>query len=109
MVYVMWEDRYNAFKAKYQELNFKTIAQALEEPTGWAAIASKPEWGLFTFGHTNPTQSNSGLMTLVLMAFDYYDAARGLKPDQIMNADFLGWLKAPRVLWTPARRAPAIS
>lgn len=94
MVYVMWEDRYNAFKAKYQDLNFKTIAQALSEQTGWAAIANKPEWGLFTFGHTNPTQSNSGLLTLVLMAYDYYDAARGLKPDQIMNAEFLSWLKA---------------
>jgi ABC-type Fe3+ transport system substrate-binding protein len=93
MVYVMWQDRYDAFIAKFQELNFKTIAQALEEPTGWAAIASKPEWGMFTFGHTNPTESNSGLLSLVLMAYDYFDVMRGLKPEQIMEAGFLDWLK----------------
>ena len=93
MVYVMWEDRYDAFKTKYQDLNFKTITQALEEPTGWAAVAGKPEWGMFTFGHTNPTESNSGLMTLLLMTYDYWDVMRGVKPEQIMNADFLAWLK----------------
>jgi len=93
MVIVMWEDRYDAFLAKYGEVNFKTIAEALAEPTGWAAIASKPEWGLFTFGHTKPTHSNSGLLSLVLMAHDYHAVPRGLKAEQVMDAGFLAWLK----------------
>lgn len=70
MVIVMWEDRYQAFIGKYSEVNFKTLAEAVGERTGWAAIANKPDWGVFTFGHTKPTHSNSGLMSLVLTAYD---------------------------------------
>ncbi len=93
MVIVMWADRYEAFIAKYSEVNFKTIAEALNEQTGWAAIASKPEWGPFNFGHTSPEHSNSGLLTLVLMAYDYAGVVRDVKPAQIMDAGFLTWLE----------------
>jgi len=92
MVYVLWDDRYQAFIQKYGEVNWKTIAQALNEPTGWAAIAARPEWGVFTFGHTKPTHSNSGLLSLVLMGYDYFDVMRDLKPSQIMDAGFIDWL-----------------
>lgn len=92
MVIVMWEDRYQAFIDRYQEVNFKTLATALAEPTGWAAIANRPEWGLFTFGHTKPTHSNSGLLTLALMAHDYHNVGRRLSAEQIMDADFLAWM-----------------
>lgn len=94
MVVVMWEDRYQAFMAKYQQLNFKTIGEALLEPTGWAAIADQPAWGPFTFGHTMPTHSNSGMLTLVLMAYDYWGEQRKLKAKQVMDAGFLEWLAA---------------
>lgn len=94
MVMIMWADRYEAFMAKYQEVNFKTIAAALAEPTGWAAIAEQPSWGIFTFGHTQPTHSNSGLLALVLMGYDYAGLSRGLKAKHIMDEGFLSWLKA---------------
>jgi hypothetical protein len=54
MVFVLWAERYDAFIAKYKEVTFRTIGQALKEPGGWDAIAKKPEWGLFKFGHTHP-------------------------------------------------------
>src|SRR6266849_1255705 len=62
MVFVVWDERYQAFRQKYKELSFQTINQALQEKGGWNTIAGKPEWGLFKFGPTNPVQSNSGLM-----------------------------------------------
>ena len=92
MVIVMWEDRYNAFVTKYKDVNFKNIASALEEKTGWVAIAQKPEWGIFTFAHTIPTTSNSGLLTLVLMAHDYFDVSRDIKVSKIMEEEFLTWM-----------------
>ncbi len=92
MVIVMWEDRYTAFTAKYNDMNFKNIASALEEKTGWTAIAQKPEWGMFTFAHTIPTSSNSGLLTLALMAYDFLDVSRGIKAEQVMDEGFLTWL-----------------
>jgi Ca-activated chloride channel family protein len=92
MIFVMWAERYDAFIAKYQELSFDTIGKALKEPGGWDGIAKKPEWGLFKFGHTHPNQSNSGLMTLVLMAFDFHKKNRGIEMKEILNPEFQTWM-----------------
>jgi ABC-type Fe3+ transport system substrate-binding protein len=93
IVFVMWEERYQAFKAKYGEVNFKTLGQALAEPGGWATIANKPEWGVFKLGHTNPNQSNSGLAALVLMAYDYHDKNRDLTMADILDVGFQDWMQ----------------
>lgn len=93
MVFVMWEERYRAFAEKFKELSFKTIGEALKEKGGWDAIAGKPEWGLFKFGHTDPNQSNSGLMTLVLMAYDYHNQCRDLTLKEILSLPFQDWLQ----------------
>jgi ABC-type Fe3+ transport system substrate-binding protein len=93
MVFVMWEERYDSFTAKYQEVSLKTIALALQEKGGWDAIAGKPEWGLFKFGHTDPNRSNSGLMSLVLMAYDYNNLCRDLPLKAIVNVDFQDWMQ----------------
>lgn len=88
MVFVMWNERYNAFKAKYAEINFDTLSRALAEQTGWQAVAGQPDWGLFKFGHTVPSESNSGLNTLILMAYDHAKKNRGLTLADVVNADF---------------------
>ena len=93
MVFVIWDERYQAFARKYQALTFRTIGQALDETTGWSGIAGHSEWGLFKFGHTHPNQSNSGLMTLVLMAFDYHRKCRGLEMKDILDAGFQDWMR----------------
>lgn len=92
MVFVMWQERYAAFVAKYQEVSFKTIGQALAEPGGWDAIAGKPEWGVFKFGHTHPNQSNSGLMTLLLMSYDFHNKSRGLVMKDLLDPAFQTWM-----------------
>jgi len=92
MVFVMWAERHDAFVAKYKEVSFITLGEALREPGGWDAIAKKPEWGIFKFGHTHPNQSNSGLMTLVLMAYDYQKKTRGLSLKDILNPEFQTWM-----------------
>src|SRR5262245_569796 len=92
MVFVMWAERYDAFIAKYGGVSFQTVATALREPGGWDAIAKKPEWGLFKFGHTHPNQSNSGLMTLILMAYDYHKKTRGLSLKDILDPAFQVWM-----------------
>lgn len=93
MVFVMWAERHAAFKAKYGEVSFKTLGQALAEPSGWQAVAGKPEWGLFKLGHTHPNQSNSGLATLALMAYDYHGKTRGLTMQDILDPGFLDWVR----------------
>ena len=92
MVFVVWEERYNAFIQKYKVMNLDTINQALQERSGWAAIANQPDWGLFKFGHTHPNESNSGLMTLVLAAYSYNHKTKDLTVGDVVNANFQQWL-----------------
>ncbi len=92
MVFVMWEERYQAFIQHYGKVSFDTIAQALHEKGGWETIAGKPEWGLFKFGHTHPNQSNSGLMTLVLAAYSYQHKTSDLTLKDIVDVKFQDWL-----------------
>jgi Bacterial extracellular solute-binding protein len=93
MVFVMWKERYDAFVEKYQTVSFATVGQALAEKGGWDAIAQKAEWGVFKYGHTNPSQSNSGVMTLVLMAYDYHKKSRELTLKDILDVQFQTWLQ----------------
>jgi hypothetical protein len=92
MVFVMWEERYPAFMQKYKTISFETIGRALDEKAGWDAIAMQPDWGLFKFGHTHPNQSNSGLMALVLMSYDYHKKTHGLTQKDLLNPAFQDWL-----------------
>ena len=77
---------------KYKVVSLDTINQALQEKTGWDAIAHQPDWGLFKFGHTHPNQSNSGLMTIVLAAYSYHHKTKDLTVRDVVNADFQQWL-----------------
>lgn len=92
MVFVSWKERMGSFKQKYSNLTFTTLSQALKEKGGWAAIAQKPEWGFVKFGHTHPNQSNSGLMALILMAYDHLDKDRNLTLADILNTGFQSWM-----------------
>jgi len=92
MVFVMWAERHEAFRAKLGPAGFDTVSRALADKTGWAGIAGKPEWGLFKFGHTHPNESNSGLMTLVLMAYDFHKKSRGLELADVLDAGFQTWM-----------------
>jgi Ca-activated chloride channel family protein len=72
---------------------WKPMAQALgwpDKPVGWADVlslskdprgwASKqhPEWGAFKFGHTHPTFSNSGTLSVLAEAYAALGQTRGL-------------------------------
>ncbi len=93
MVFVLWDERYQAFVDKYGQVSFDTLAQALKEKGGWDAIAGKPEWGLFKFGHTNPNQSNSGLVTLILSAYDYHGKSNDLVLKDILDVGYQTWMQ----------------
>ncbi len=92
MVFVSWGERTDAFLTHYKEMSFKTVGEALKAPGGWDGIAQKPDWGFYKFAHTHPSQSNSGLMALLLMAYDYHDKTRGLTMADILNVKFNSWM-----------------
>jgi ABC-type Fe3+ transport system substrate-binding protein len=93
MVFVAWQQRFDAFARHYNEMNFQTIGQAIVEKEGWTAIANQPDWGFFKFSHTDPGSSNSGLMSLVLMSYDYRAKHAGLDNTDILDSKFQDWLR----------------
>ena len=74
-------------------MTFHTLAQALQEPGGWAAIAQKPEWGKVFYGQTDPAATNGGLAALVLMAYEFSKKDKALTVADVTNPDFQTWLK----------------
>jgi len=94
MVFVMWDERYQAFAQKYKVLSFATAAQALQEKGGWDTIAQKPDWGLFKFGHTHPNESNSGLMAIILAAYSYQRKTKDLQLKDVVDVGFQNWLQS---------------
>jgi len=93
MVYVMWDERYQAFVQKYRTVSFATLGQALQEKGGWDSIAQKPDWGLFKFGHTHPNESNSGLMAIVLAAYSYQKKTKDLQLKDVVDVGFQTWMQ----------------
>jgi Ca-activated chloride channel family protein len=93
LVFVMWEGRHEAFLKKYAKVGFRTVAEAIRETGGWGSIAGHPEWGRFKFGHTHPEHSNSGLLTLVLMAYGFFGKDYDLSRDEIARPEFQEWLR----------------
>ena len=94
MVFVMWESRQQHFVTKYGKPSFRSVGQAMLEPEGWKSIARQPDWGRFKFGHTDPNLTNSGLQTLVLMAYEFSKKERSLTHEDVAQPGFQRWLYA---------------
>ncbi len=78
-VFVVWEDRAQALMGKAgTSLGFRAIHDAVASTRGWPAVGGKAEWGFVKLGHTDPTRSNSGLQTLLLMTLEYWNKRDGL-------------------------------
>jgi hypothetical protein len=92
-VFVMFDDRHEAFARKYGALSYHTIRQALQEQGGWAAIAGKPEWGRFTFAFNHPPEHANGLANLLLAAANYHRRDGGLSVSDASGAQFQEWLR----------------
>jgi hypothetical protein len=93
MVFVFWKSRYEAFIKTYSKVSFKTIGQAMREPGGWGTIGGKSEWGRFKFTHTDANKSNSGVQTLVLMAYEFAKKDSGLTKEDVTRPEFQSWLR----------------
>ena len=71
LIFAVWQDRANAMLNTYQTIDWPSIHTALLLKNGWSDLGH-PEWGSSIFlGHTLPDQSNSGLLSITLMAYAY--------------------------------------
>jgi hypothetical protein len=94
-VLVAWKERADILwgSSPGQEL-WSDLHDALVNPQGWGAFGF-PEWGYVKFGHTDPLRSNSGFMTILLMAYSYFGKTAGLTSEDILsNQAFQEWFVA---------------
>ena len=92
LVFVAWEDRAQALTKGSPTLSWKRIDEVVSSPQGWAAAGGKADWGFVKLGHADPTRSNSGIQTLLLMAFSHFQKPV-LDVGDLLNADFQAYVQ----------------
>ncbi|HEY3253682.1 MAG TPA: substrate-binding domain-containing protein [Polyangiaceae bacterium] len=96
LVFVAWEDRARALESfGGGTITWKTIHKAVASNQGWPTVKGKADWGFVKLGHTDPTRSNSGLQTLVLIGLEYYGRNSGseLHVEDVLKPDFQKFLR----------------
>ncbi|HKA91521.1 MAG TPA: substrate-binding domain-containing protein [Haliangiales bacterium] len=89
VVFAIWENRADVLmKASGGKVTWKAIHKAVTSNRGWPAIGGPEEWGFVKLGHTNPTRSNSGLMALLLMTFEFYGKRAGVEVGDVLKPDY---------------------
>jgi ABC-type Fe3+ transport system substrate-binding protein len=92
---IAWEERAKvmAAAAKGDPTDFRLIHDLATSPRGWLGLGGSADWGYVKPGHTSPSRSNSGLQTVVLMAYSFHQKRAGLKPADILDERFQKWLR----------------
>lgn len=95
LVFVAWEDRARALESYGGgTITWKTIHHAVASNQGWPTVKGKADWGFVKLGHTDPTRSNSGMETLVLIALEYFGRNSGseLRVEDVLKPEFQKFL-----------------
>jgi len=94
LVFVVWEDRAEVLlKASKGTISWKSIHKAVTSNQGWPAIGGKGAWGFVKLGHTDPTQSNSGLQAVYLMTVEYYGKANGIEVGDLLKPEYQAFVR----------------
>jgi Ca-activated chloride channel family protein len=87
LVLLSWKQRAQQLLSHYQvnTLDWPTLASAFRS-SSWVELGGQQGWGKVKFGQTVPEKSNSGLLTITLLAYKYFNEPRSLTPDQFASA-----------------------
>lgn len=90
LVFAMWKERADVLLSHYGRIDWPAIHDALTK-SNWSQIGGQAAWGPVKFGQTRPDQSNSGLLTITLLAYAYYNEQRNLTVAQVTAPKFLDY------------------
>src|SRR5262249_19727115 len=82
VVIAMWKPMAQALGWGTKPIGWTDIFALARNPSGWAAYGH-PEWGHFKFGHTHPEYSNSGLISVLAMAYAASGKVTGLSTEDV--------------------------
>lgn len=77
VVIAMWKPMAQALGWPKKSIGWADIAQLATSADGWTSYGH-PEWGPFKFGHTHPSYSNSGIVSIIAETYAGLNKQRGL-------------------------------
>ena len=77
IVLAMWKPMAIALGWPQKPVGWSDVLALSRNPKGWAS-KGHPEWGGFKFGHTHPTMSNSGTLSVLAETYASLGQTRGL-------------------------------
>ena len=86
VVIAMWRPMAQALGWPDKALGWDDIAQLAISEEGWSAYGH-PEWGPFKFGHTHPSYSNSGVVSIIAEAYAGANKQRGLTESDLQTPE----------------------
>ncbi len=85
-VIMMWRPMAEALGYPEQPIGWTDLLKLTLSPNGWGDYG-KPQWGRFRFGHTHPDFSNSGLQSIVAIAYAGAAKQRNLTPEDVAKPE----------------------
>jgi Ca-activated chloride channel homolog len=82
VVLAMWKPMAQALGWPDKPIGWSDVLSLARDPKGWAT-KGHAEWGTFKFGHTHPTFSNSGTLSVLAEAYAALGVTRGLTKDAL--------------------------
>jgi hypothetical protein len=88
----IYQSRATVLKAKYGEIDWKSIHDAAIAKGGWPELGGQREWGYFKLVVPNPRKNVGGLAAMVAAAGEYYGKTSITVAD-VTDPQFQAWLK----------------
>lgn len=82
VVIAMWKPMAQALGWPGKPVGWGDVLALSKDPKGWAS-KGHTEWGSFKFGHTHPTFSNSGTLSVLAEAYAALGQTRGLTKEAL--------------------------
>lgn len=84
VVISMWEPMATALGYPDEPIGWNDMLTLIDNPEGWGAYGH-PEWGRFTWGHTDPEISTTALSTLIAEFYAAVGKQRDLTVEDVQN------------------------
>ena len=91
LVLACWQERANALLRHYPSIDWPSLNKAFGL-SGWSDLHENFP-GPIKFGHTAPDKSNSGLLTITLLAYAALRKVKDLTVDDVNNSGYVNFLR----------------
>jgi Ca-activated chloride channel homolog len=93
VVVAMWRPMAEAMGWPQQQIGWADMLALIEDPQGWGRFG-RPEWGAFSWGHTDPEISTTALSTLIAEFYAATGKQSGLTVADVENPQSIDFIRS---------------